>query len=216
MSTQLVTRSTPGGSNVTVKDEPLTSFEVDSNFISLKDNKLEVDNNLSDITDAAAARNSLNVPSTNGSDAFGTWNISVTGVASEATTLQNPVNIQGVSFDGSQDIDVVTGIISSGFGISNFADWDYNTDIEIAVNDQQIVTIATEQTINGQKTFTEPVVLGSAGTASNHAVRGDRQVIAGNGLNGGGSLDSDVTLNIDTDIAAVLKVFDVSGNQVFP
>jgi hypothetical protein len=210
MSTQLVTRATPGGSNVTVKDEPLTSFEVDSNFISLKDNKLEIDNNLNDLTDIVAARNALNAPSTNGANAFGTWNISITGVASEAIKLQNSVNIQGVAFDGSQSINPITGIISSGFGISNFDDWDYNTDIEIAVNDQEIVTIADDQTITGQKTFSDPIILSSEGTETNHAVRADRQVIAGDGLSGGGSLNSDVTINMD------LKIFDVNGTQVFP
>lgn len=210
MSTQLITRSTTGGLGVSVKDEPLTSFEIDSNFISLKNNKLEIDNNLSDITDAAAARNSINVPSTNGSNAFGTWSISITGNSGTATNLQNPVNIQGVSFDGSQDIDIITGIVSSGFGISNFPDWDLNANLEIAVNDQEIVTVATEQTITGQKTFSDPVILSSEGTEVNHAVRADRQVVAGDGLSGGGSLDSDVTLNIE------LKILDVNGTQVFP
>lgn len=200
MSTQLVTRSTPGGSNVTIKDEPLTSFEIDSNFISLKDNKLESDSNLSDLTDVVAARNVLNVPSTNGSNAFGTWNISISGNAAEATKLQNPVNIQGVAFDGTQDINIVTGLISSGFGISNFDDWDYTTDFTISVNDQEIVTIAGDQTISGQKTFSEAVILSTAGTASNHAVRGDRDIIAGDGLSGGGDLTADRTLSVDTSV----------------
>jgi len=210
MPTQLITRSTAGGSNVSVKESPLTNFEIDSNFISLKNNKLEADQNLSDITDAVAARSALNVPSTNGASAFGTWDITITGNAASASSFQNPVNIQGVSFDGTQDIDVVTGIISSGFGISNFPDWDLNTDFTISVNDQEIVTIATNQTVTGEKTFSEPVTLSTEGTASNHAVRADRTVTAGDGLSGGGSLQSDITLNID------LKILDVNGNQVFP
>lgn len=210
MATELTTRLTPGGTNVTVKDEPLLSGEIDQNFISLKDNKFEIENNLSELTDTSSARNTLNVPSRDGSGSFGTWSISIGGNAAQATKLQNPVNIQNVPFDGSESIDIITGIISSGFGISNFPDWDLNANLEIAVNDQEIVTVETNQTITGEKTFSEPVILSSEGTSSNHAVRADRQVIAGDGLSGGGSLDSDVTLNIE------LKILDVNGTQVFP
>jgi hypothetical protein len=43
------------------KGSPLTNEEVDANFSSLKDNKLENGNNLSDIEDAAEARTNLDV-----------------------------------------------------------------------------------------------------------------------------------------------------------
>ena len=41
------------------KGSPLTNNEVDANFTSLKNNKLEAGSNLSDLGDAAAARTNL-------------------------------------------------------------------------------------------------------------------------------------------------------------
>ena len=55
MSTTLITRETAGG-GATVKDAPLTNAEIDSNFISLAENKLEASSNLADLTDTTAAK----------------------------------------------------------------------------------------------------------------------------------------------------------------
>ena len=44
-----------------VKGSPLTNNEVDDNFTSLNTDKLEKSNNLSELTDPAAARTNLNV-----------------------------------------------------------------------------------------------------------------------------------------------------------
>jgi len=58
MATVLTTRET-AGAGATVKNAPLTNEEVDLNFISITDNKLEADNNLSDLSSATTARSNL-------------------------------------------------------------------------------------------------------------------------------------------------------------
>ena len=58
MATSLTTRETAGG-GATVKNAPLTNAEVDLNFISITTNKLEAENNLSDLNNAATARSNL-------------------------------------------------------------------------------------------------------------------------------------------------------------
>jgi hypothetical protein len=58
MATSLTTRETAGG-GATVKNAPLTNEEVDLNFISITNNKLESDNNLSDLSNATIARSNL-------------------------------------------------------------------------------------------------------------------------------------------------------------
>jgi hypothetical protein len=58
MATTLITRET-AGAGATIKNAPLTNAEVDNNFISITDNKLEVENNLSDLNDTSAARVNL-------------------------------------------------------------------------------------------------------------------------------------------------------------
>jgi len=60
MATEITTRETTGGGAV-VKNSPLTNEEVDLNFISITTNKLESDQNLSDVIDATAARQNLGV-----------------------------------------------------------------------------------------------------------------------------------------------------------
>jgi len=60
MATSLTTRETAGAGAV-VKNAPLTNEEVDLNFISITDNKLEAENNLSDLQNASNARSNLGV-----------------------------------------------------------------------------------------------------------------------------------------------------------
>lgn len=68
---------------------------------------------LLDDADAAAARTTLNVPSRTGSNASGTWGISISGNADTATKLQTARTIGGVSFDGSANINL-PGVNSAG------------------------------------------------------------------------------------------------------
>jgi hypothetical protein len=60
MATSLITRET-AGAGAAVKNAPLTNEEVDLNFISITDNKLEAENNLSDLQNASNARSNLGV-----------------------------------------------------------------------------------------------------------------------------------------------------------
>jgi len=60
MATSLTTRETAGG-GATVKNAPLTNEEVDLNFISITTNKLEAENNLSDLQNASVSRTNLGV-----------------------------------------------------------------------------------------------------------------------------------------------------------
>lgn len=52
---------TTGVDGVTRKDSPLNNTEIDNNFISLNNNKLERSNNLGDLTDTLTARANLGV-----------------------------------------------------------------------------------------------------------------------------------------------------------
>lgn len=65
--------------------------------------------------------NTIGAPSTTGTNASGNWSISISGNASTATALQTARTIQGVSFNGTADITVVTagaGISVSGTAVS--------------------------------------------------------------------------------------------------
>jgi hypothetical protein len=52
------------------------------------------------------------------------------------------------------------------------------------------------ETVNGIKTFSAVVVLGSQASQVTHAVRADRDVATGNGLTGGGNLTSNRTISL--------------------
>lgn len=54
----IVTRVTAGG-GATVKDSPLSNSEIDTNFINLNTDKLDIANNLSDVVDKPTARTNL-------------------------------------------------------------------------------------------------------------------------------------------------------------
>lgn len=211
MATSLTTRIINGPGVDSVKELPLTSTEVDTNFISLAENKLERENNLSDITDEVAARVSLDVPSREGAGAFGTWTISVTGNAATATELQNSREINGVSFDGSEDITIEAATPNDlifGNGFSSSGNFDGSTERILSVDTDTVVVTTGSQTLDGNKTFENAVTLNTQANSVDHAVRADRLINSGNGLTGGGNLTSDITLDIDDNIVVV-----TTGNQ---
>jgi len=70
--------------SITIKGSPLTNLEMDANIKSLNDNKAEI----------------------SGTNATGTWPVSVTGSAGSAASLTTPRLINGVSFNGTADISV--------------------------------------------------------------------------------------------------------------
>ena len=57
------------------------------------------------------------------------------------------------------------------------------------------------QTVAGTKTFSNAVILTTAGTLVTHAVRADREISSGGGLTGGGNLTGNRTISL-IDIAA--------------
>jgi hypothetical protein len=124
MATSLITRET-AGAGATVKNAPLTNEEVDLNFISITDNKLEADNNLSDLTDATAARSNLGVDFTSVNITGGT----ITGItdlaiddggtgASTASGARTNLGLGTISVQDSSSINITGGTIT---GITDLA-----------------------------------------------------------------------------------------------
>lgn len=104
------------------KNNPLSNLEIDTNFINLNNNKLE-------IVDTSPVNLSNTVVRRDGSGNFaaGTITAALTGNASTATTLQTARNINGISFNGSANI-FTPCTYDSGFkNFSNPAGANYTT-----------------------------------------------------------------------------------------
>lgn len=119
MATQLTTRvEGTGVPNVVVKGTPLTSAELDNNFLSIQAEKLEAVENLSDLDNVSAARDNLDLGSiaVQDSDSVSITGGSVTGVtltSSNATITGGSVS--SVSLESSS-VDITGGTIT---GITN-------------------------------------------------------------------------------------------------
>jgi len=120
--TSITTRETAGG-GATVKDAPLTNAEIDNNFISITTSKLEASNNLSDLTDTAAAKSNLDL-------------------ASMGEQESNNVSITGGSITGITDLDVSDG----GTGASTASGARTNLGLEIGTDIQDQLQIVNENT----------------------------------------------------------------------
>lgn len=91
------------------KNSPLSNAEIDTNFINLNNNKLEVTD-----TTATNTPNFVVRRDASGNFAAGTITAALTGNATTATTLQTSRNINGVAFNGSADV-VTPTIYDSGY-----------------------------------------------------------------------------------------------------
>jgi hypothetical protein len=63
-----------------------------------------------------------------------------------------------------------------------------------------LLSSANSQSFSGTTTVNGTLVLGNAGTATNHAVRADRTISTGSGLSGGGNLTANRTFSVDSTV----------------
>ena len=143
--------------------------------------------------------NASNITSGTINDAYlpGTITSNITGSAASATNATNVSRqiIAGNGLTGGGTLNANRTLnVGAGSGISVAAD-------TVAV-DSTVVRTSGNQTIGGTKTFTNLIigsfsgnVSGNADSATN-ATNVSRQIIAGNGLTGGGVLNADRTINV--------------------
>jgi len=86
--------------------------------------------------------------------------------------------------------------------------------VEFSVDDTVVRTFG-DQTIDGVKTFVQPVELSSQATALTQAVRADREITTSNGLTGGGRLNGDVALALDSSVVRDTGNQSIAGTKTF-
>jgi len=126
--------------STTVKGSGLTNAEIDGNWKSLNDGKLEVSSAVS-----------ANTPSTvvlrdaSGNFSAGTITAALSGNATTATTLQNSRTINGVSFNGSANITITantTNTLTFGSYLTGTS-FNGSSAVTIAVNATNLNTAST-------------------------------------------------------------------------
>jgi len=139
MATALTTRET-AGAGATVKNAPLTNAEVDNNFITLADNKLESSSNLSDLTDTAAAKTNLDLATMAEQESN---NVSITGGSISGVTISSST----INNDITGTATNVSSSLSTGDGLSG-SSFDGSSSITFSV-DGTVARNNTNQTISG-------------------------------------------------------------------
>jgi hypothetical protein len=102
--------------------------------------------------------------------------------------------------------------ISTTNGITGGGDLTANRTLSL---DSTVVRTTGNQTIGGTKTFSSAVVLSTAGTATNHAVRADRTISTTNGITGGGNLTANRTLSLDSTVVRTTGDQTIAGTKTF-
>ena len=190
MPTSITTRETAGG-GATVKDAPLTNVEIDNNFISIVDNKLEVDSDLSDLNSASTARTNLGVEI--GTDVLGVSNN--LSDLNNASTARSNLGLGSIAVQDASSVNITGGTISGdGSGL---------TSVDAFTLDGQ----SASYYLNFNN-FTNTPTIGDAQVS----------ITGGSGLSGSGSfnLNDTVTSSITVDHADTSTQTSVnnSGNTV--
>jgi hypothetical protein len=81
--------------------------------------------------------------------------------------------------------------------------------------DDTVVRTTGDQTIDGVKTIVQPLELSSQATALTQAVRADREISTGDGLIGGGRLDNDLAISVDSSVIRDTGNQSVAGTKTF-
>ena len=228
-TTSLLTRET-AGVFATVKDFPLTNEEVDTNWLTLAEYKLEKSFNLSDLTDVAAARSNLGLDSIALQAAD---DVSITGGSISGVDLQFTARtLWGQSFDGSGNI---SGDISNARNIqfgtqSNKATLTYTQNFTRTLTvpaiggNRTFAFINEAQTFSADQIFSTNVRINSLGvgvaadgTTGNATFTGN--VVVNNSLTSNtlvfGTQSSKATLSYVTNTARTLTVPALGGDRTF-
>lgn len=145
--------------------------------------------------------------------------------ASQADQLSTARTINGVSFDGTQNITITSEtpeLLIFGNGISSTGNFDGSTERTIEVDSNVVVTIDGTQTITGQKTFDVINATKVNSTEINatelnselitedgqRVITEQRQINVGDGLTGGGDLSQDRTLAVDNTVVRVSRTIN--------
>ena len=204
-------------SSTSAKGSGLTNLEIDGNWRSLNDSKLE-------IADAVSTNTNNKVVLRDGSGNFaaGTITAALSGNATTATTLQFSRNINGVAFNGSANITITSNttntltigsyLLGSDFNGSAATTWavdatSANTASKVVARDASGNFAATTITANLTGNVTGNVTGALSGNATTATTLFNTRAI--NGTNFNGSADITVPLNTVNDTTTAVAVYPV-------
>jgi hypothetical protein len=145
--------------------------------------------------------NTENTPGTGGTVAMtldGSSNLTVTGSVNATAFTGDGSGLTGVTAGGLANSVTFN---NGGGGAASGTSFDGSNGITVSWNTIGAVTTNnTNQTVAGTKTFSNAVVLSTAGTATNHAVRADRTLTGGDGINAIGNLTANRTISVDATV----------------